>query len=78
MVDGKFGPLWFGTVVWVIIGVGCCIIGQMFKFKGSISSGENALLRFFVFTAIVCMWMMWAMTWLSQVNPVLYPIVTKH
>ena len=31
----------------------------------------------FVLMACVCMWMMWAMTWMSQVNPVLYPYVTK-
>mmetsp|Transcript_7465 Transcript_7465/g.21098 ORF Transcript_7465/g.21098 Transcript_7465/m.21098 type:complete len:102 (-) Transcript_7465:44-349(-) len=74
----KFHPLWLGTVVFAAIAVFLCLVGQGLRFGKFFSRGEASLCAFLVTIAATCMWMMWAMTWLSQVNPVLYPFMQGH
>lgn len=76
--DDKFWPVVLGTLVFAGLGVGSCMFGQALRFKGVFSRGEASLASFFIMLSVVCMWMQWVMTWLAQVNPILYPVVDRH
>ncbi len=73
-----WSPFWKGTLTFALLYLFIGVIGgQVLRGAGRFTRGEASLCGLFVLMACVCMWMMWAMTWMSQVNPVLYPYVTK-
>eukprot|EP00514_Thraustochytrium_sp_LLF1b_P008868 CAMPEP_0184542160 /NCGR_PEP_ID=MMETSP0199_2-20130426/1820_1 /TAXON_ID=1112570 /ORGANISM="Thraustochytrium sp., Strain LLF1b" /LENGTH=93 /DNA_ID=CAMNT_0026935927 /DNA_START=178 /DNA_END=459 /DNA_ORIENTATION=- len=81
-----FTPIGIGTAVFAISGIVLCGAGQFIYIQDKksnspnprLTKGEANLCAFFVMVTIICMWMMWTMTWLSQVNPILYPIGENH
>ena len=40
------------------------------------TSGEEALVHVLVLTAVVCMWLAWAIVYLAQVHPLVNPVLS--
>ncbi|GBG28558.1 V-type proton ATPase subunit e1 [Hondaea fermentalgiana] len=74
----NMAPLGIGLVTFLAIGIVMCMISQGLRAAGKLSAGEASLMSFLVGLGGVCMWMMWSMTWLSQVNPILFPEATNY
>lgn len=77
-IMADFAPLGVGLLTFLCIGVVLCLFGQGLRATGKLSRGEAQLMSFLVALGGVCMWMMWAMTWLAQANPILFPEAKNH
>jgi len=54
------------------------VLGFAFVSTKKLSRPDRSLYSVFISIAAVAMWMMWAMVWMSQLNPVLYPEGPPH
>ncbi len=62
---------WVGTAVYIALGVVACLVTNLFK--DTRLRGQIGLTWTLITIATVCMWMMWAMTWLMQWHPLIAP-----
>eukprot|EP00924_Labyrinthula_sp_SR-Ha-C_P014855 maker-scaffold_9-snap-gene-0.2-mRNA-1 protein AED:0.00 eAED:0.00 QI:52/1/1/1/1/1/2/93/86 len=71
-------PLLYGTAFFVCFWALGIIIGVILRAQRKLSNGDTSLYKTFVTVGVFCMWMMWSMVWLSQLNPVLLPEGEAH
>ena len=65
-------PFWTGTLIYACIGVVAAIICAI-AFRESRGIAVHSAI-----IATVCLWIMWAMAWLSQWHPLVYPQYTPE
>mmetsp|Transcript_13693 Transcript_13693/g.15591 ORF Transcript_13693/g.15591 Transcript_13693/m.15591 type:complete len:85 (+) Transcript_13693:287-541(+) len=70
---GRLQPLLWGTITFAALWSFFYVLGYVFVATKKLGRPERSLYTTFVSTAAICMWMMWAMVWMSQANPILVP-----
>lgn len=63
------GDFWFGTLIFTILALLSTCSGS-FCFRGK----NRQLVILLTPVAFLCMWLMWALTWLMQWHPLIVPI----
>jgi len=63
---------WLGTFVYIALGLAACAISAS-PCLTSRMKGQVGLSVILITIATICMWMMWAMTWLMQWHPIIRP-----
>ncbi|KMZ74432.1 ATPase, V0 complex, subunit E [Zostera marina] len=66
---------WVTTLIFVLCGVIASLILRLFCNKGP---STNLLHFTLAMTATVCCWMMWAIVYLAQLNPLIVPILSEE
>jgi len=50
-------------------------IGAVLSFYPAMIMKDKALFRTLIWTAVVCMWLFWLVTYMSQLNPIIVPTI---
>ncbi|XP_047980360.1 V-type proton ATPase subunit e1-like [Salvia hispanica] len=63
------------TLIFVLVGIIASLLTRICCNKGP---STNLLLLTLIITATVCCWMMWAIVYLAQMNPLIVPILNEE
>mmetsp|Transcript_21720 Transcript_21720/g.61060 ORF Transcript_21720/g.61060 Transcript_21720/m.61060 type:complete len:86 (+) Transcript_21720:138-395(+) len=58
-------PIFIGTAIYLLFGVGGSVVVQFVP-----QFDDKALARTLVWTAVICLWLMWIIVYMSQMYPV--------
>ncbi|KAJ0578782.1 putative ATPase, V0 complex, subunit e1/e2 [Helianthus annuus] len=63
------------TLTFIVIGIVACFCTRVCCNKGP---SANLFHLTLVITATICCWMMWAIVYLAQMNPLIVPILSEE
>mmetsp|Transcript_23474 Transcript_23474/g.33137 ORF Transcript_23474/g.33137 Transcript_23474/m.33137 type:complete len:90 (-) Transcript_23474:140-409(-) len=68
-------PLVWGTILFAIMGCFCCFMSLFIqkKWRHRFSMDYSGMSLILIGIGTFCMWLLWAMTWLAQWNPLFGP-----
>ncbi len=58
-------PLLWVTLIWIVIGIVATVLVRW--------TDDPALYRLAIWTGVFCLWLMWMIVYVSQINPLLAP-----
>ncbi|XP_020271591.1 V-type proton ATPase subunit e1-like [Asparagus officinalis] len=66
---------WVTTLIFTLAGVVACLSALLCCNRGS---STNLFHMTLLITATVCCWMMWAIVYLAQMNPLIVPVLSEE